>query len=303
MDALQAPEAGRVFRLLPPPSIRRSRRVRDPMGLPVCLGRIGPLEVRLATTKREIRKAQRVRYKVFFEQGSAIPDRTAALIRRDICRFDKVCDHLLVVDTEARSKRLGIRKEKVVGTYRLLRQDVAERNFGFYSAAEFDIAPLLARHLGKRFLELGRSCVLAEYRTKRTLELLWRGIWGYVHHHRIDVMIGCASLEGTDPRRLELPLGFLHHHASAEDSWRAAALPARYVAMDGMAAEAIDKRKALSALPPLLKGYVRLGATFGDGAVIDPQFGTVDVLVILPVDRVDARYFAHLAQGLERHAA
>src|SRR5260370_4123626 len=162
--------------------------IRDLAGLAATLGRMGGLEVRLAVTKKEIRKAQRLRYKIFYEQGSAIPDRTAALIRRDICRFDRVCDHLLVIDHEARGGRFGLRKPKIVGTYRLLRQEVAERNFGFYSADEYDIAPLLARQAGKRFLELGRSCVLPEYRGKRTVELLWQGIWSYVCHHRIDVM-------------------------------------------------------------------------------------------------------------------
>jgi len=152
------------------------RPIRDLCGLPASLGRIGSLEVRLATTKKEIRKAQRLRYRVFFAEGSAVADRTMTLMRRDICAFDRICDHLLVVDHSSRSPRLKIQKPRVVGTYRLLRQEVAERHFGFYSAREFDIASLLSRHAGKRFLELGRSCVVKEYRTKRTLELLWHGI-------------------------------------------------------------------------------------------------------------------------------
>ena len=88
--------------------------------------------------------------------------------------------------------------------------------------------------------------------------------------------IGCASLEGTDPDRLALPLAFLHHHARAPEGWRARALPERAVAMDRMPREAVDAKAALQALPPLIKGYLRLGATFGDGAVIDRQFGTTE---------------------------
>ena len=254
-------------------------------------------------SKKEIRKAQRLRFKVFFEEGSAVPDRTAALIRRDVCRFDRVCDHLLVVDLDARSKRLGMRKPKIVGTYRLLRQEVADLGFGFYSAGEFDITPMMASQPGKRFLELGRSCVLREYRTKRTVELLWRGIWAYVKHHRIDVMMGCASLEGTNPLKLALPLSYLHHCAGARDDWRARALPERYVPMDIIASDAIDRRRAITSLPPLLKGYLRLGATFGEGAVIDHQFGTTDVLVVLPVQDVQARYTSHMAHIQESCAA
>ena len=153
----------------------------------------------------------------------------------------------------------------VVGTYRLLRQEVAERHFGFYTQSEYDIAPILAAHPTKRFLELGRSCVLGPYRTKRTVELLWHGIWAYVLHHRIDVMLGCASLEGTDPDKLALPLSFLHHHASAPTDWRARALDERYVPMGRLDKAAIDPKSALHALPPLIKGYLRIGATFGDG--------------------------------------
>ena len=178
------------------------------------LGRIGNLEVCLATRKSEIRRAQRLRYQVFYEEMSAIPTGMAMLSRRDVDAYDAVCDHLLVIDhaaTDAKPFRKA--RPKVVGTYRLLRGEAAERNFGFYSASEFDIAPLLAAHPGKRLLELGRSCVLKPYRTKRTVELLWAGIYAYVLHHRIDALIGCASLDGTDPARLALPLSFLHHHA------------------------------------------------------------------------------------------
>ena len=254
--------------------------------------RIGSLEVRLARGKREIHKAQRLRYKVFFEEGGAIPDRKSALTRRDVDPFDHVCDHLVVID-HAGVNRFGRSKARVVGTYRLLRQEMAARVGGFYSAHEYDIAPLLARHGGKRFLELGRSCVLAEYRGKRTLELLWRGIKAYLEHHRVDVMFGCASFEGTDPQALALPLSFLHHHATDRADWQVAARPDRYQDMALLDASAINMRRAVAALPPLIKGYLRLGARFGEGAVVDRQFGTTDVFVVMPVAELDARWLAH----------
>jgi putative hemolysin len=262
---------------------------------------MGALEVRLAVTKREIRKAQRLRYKVFFQDGSATPDRRAHLLRRDVCRFDAICDHLIVVD-HAHRNRMGRPKPKVVGAYRLLRQDVAERNFGFYSAGEFDIAPLLARHAGKQFLELGRSCVAPEYRSKRTLELLWRGLWAYACHHKIDCMIGCASFESIEPKALALPLSFLHHHALANEEWRADALAVRLAPMDLLPRAAIDARRAMQTLPPLIKGYLRAGARVGSGAVVDLQFGTTDVLIVLPVADVDRRYSGHFSAPLARAA-
>jgi putative hemolysin len=171
-----------------------------------------------------------------------------------------------------------------------LRQEVAGSGPGFYSEAEFDLAPLLARHRALRFLELGRSCVLAPYRTRPVIELLWQGIWNYVRLHRLDVMMGCASLEGTDPDAHAVPLTFLARHCAAEGEWQVRAHPHRHVAMNRLEA-AIDPRAALRALPPLVKGYLRLGARVGDGAVIDPQFNTTDVLVVLPVAAIDRRYF------------
>ncbi|KST58291.1 hemolysin [Methylobacterium sp. GXS13] len=263
------------------------------------LGRIGNLEVRLAAKKSEIRRAQRLRFKVFYEEMAAIPTGLAALSRRDADAYDALCDHLLVLDHAAprRKKPFVEHRPKVVGTYRLLRGEVAERHAGFYSEGEYDLEPILAAQKHRRLLELGRSCVLKPYRSKRTVELLWQGIYAYVLHHRIDALIGCASLGGTDPDRLALPLSFLHHHARAPEEWRARALPERAVSMDRLPLEAIDPKAAMRALPPLIKGYLRLGATFGEGAVIDRQFGTTDVFVALPVEAIGARYRGHFAPG------
>ena len=106
-------------------------------------------------------------------------------------------------------------------------------------------------------------------------------------------MIGCASLEGTEPKQLALPLSFLHHYARAPEEWQARALPERYVEMNRMSKEAIDQKAALRVLPPLVKGYLRLGAYIGDGAVVDYEFGTTDVLIILPVSVISSRYLDH----------
>jgi putative hemolysin len=231
---------------------------------------------------------------------SAVADTALYFARRDIDLFDAICDHLLVIDHGAPQLR---KAPAIVGTYRLLRQDIAERTDGFYSAGEFDVASLVARHRNLKFLELGRSCVQPPYRNKRTVELLWHGIWTYVLEHRIDVMIGCASLDGTDPDRLALPLSFLHHYARAPEPWRATALPHRYLELNRMPKAAVAPKMALQLLPPLIKGYLRLGAFVGDGAVVDRQFGTTDVLVILPVSAIRARYLTHFGPGAERHAA
>jgi putative hemolysin len=274
---------------------------------PATLGRLGALEVRLAHSKKDIKRAQRLRYNVFYRDGAAIADARTMLARRDKDAFDRICDHLLVIDHAATQPLDGARafkrKPPVVGTYRLLGQDAADRHGGFYTESEFDVGGLIERHGQLRFLELGRSCVLPPYRNKRTVELLWHGIWTYVRRHRFDVMIGCASLDGTDPDRLALQLSFLHHFAGAPAEWRANAHPGRRVEMNRLAKDAINPKAALHELPPLLKGYLRLGAFIGDGAVVDDQFGTTDVLVILPVGAINARYVQHFGADAERHAA
>jgi len=273
-----------------------------PDALSGSLGRAGSLEVRLARGPREIWRAQRLRYRVFYQEMSAKPDVVSRMFRRDADRFDASCDHLLVIDHAARGRFGGI-KPKVVGTYRLMREHAAWRLGGFYSQSEFDIAPLIARHPELRFLELGRSCVLKPYRTKKTVELLWHGIWAYVRHHRIDAMFGCASFDGVDPDMLALPLSFLHHHATAQGDWRVAANWEHHIAMDRLPAGMVDAKAALKTLPPLVKGYLRIGARFGAGAVLDRQFGTTDVLVILPVAQIDQRYRDYYGDEGQRYAA
>ncbi len=245
--------------------------------------------------------AQRLRYDVFYREMSAVPNITAQFRQRDEDPYDAVCDHLLVFDSEI-EKGVGVawssgRKPRVVGTYRVLRQEVAARNSGFYTQGEYDIAPLLAaRAKTHKFMELGRSCVLKPYRNKRTVELLWHGLWTYVREHGVDVMIGCASFEGTDPDQHAMALSFLHHHAMAPPEWRVRAHSRLHVPMDRLPKDKVDARVALKALPPLIKGYLRLGAFVGDGAVIDRQFGTTDVLICLPVEKIDPRYFEHFGK-------
>lgn len=259
---------------------------------PQVYGRIGSLEVRLARKKSEIRRAQRLRYKVFYEEMAATPNALAMLSRRDEDAFDPIFDHLLVLD-HGDANRKGWRRSKVVGTYRVLRQDIADEHDGFYTQGEYDIAPLIRSKPGYSFMELGRSCVLKPYRNRRTVELLWHGIWSYVRQHGVDVMVGCASFPGVDPAQHAAALSFLHHTASPPEEWRVSAHDHLRVDMNMMPQEALNMRAALKAMPPLIKGYLRLGAYIGDGAVIDRQFGTTDVLIILPVEHINSRYFAH----------
>ncbi len=267
------------------------RKRCGPVAAGTTFARNGSLEVRLARNLQDIRRAQHLRYKIFYEEMSAIPDATALITRRDEDSYDKMCDHLLVFDhgqSNGRNSRIPWgQKPKVVGTYRLLRQEIAEEYSGFYTQEEFDISALIARHgKGTRFLELGRSCVLKEFRTRPTIELLWQGIWSYLARHNLDAMIGCASLEGTDPAQHAQHLSFLHHFCAPPPEWRASAHPRQKVEMNMIPKEEIEPMRVLRSLPPLIRGYLRAGAYIGDGAVIDHQFGTTDVLIILPVTNI-----------------
>jgi len=249
----------------------------------------GALEVRLAETTAEVEQAQRLRYRVFYQEMSAVPSPAMRETERDFDRFDDVCDHLLVID---RAEHEDDGRPAVVGTYRLMRDADAARAGGFYTASEYDISPMLAGlPASTRFLELGRSCILKSYRSRpAAMQLLWRGLMAYVARFNIDLMFGCASLQGTNPDQLALPLSYLHHFHLVPREVRVRARPELYVEMNRLPKEAIDVKEALRSLPPMIKGYVRAGATIGDGAVIDRQFGTTDVFIYFPLSAIDARY-------------
>jgi len=248
--------------------------------------RAGDLRLRLAETAAEVEAAQALRYRVFYEAMAARPTPAMAAARRDFDSFDAYCDHLLVFDT-----RRGNGAETVIGTYRVMGRVAAAERGQFYSADEYDISNLLT-YPGE-ILELGRSCIDEAYRSGVTMQLLWRGIAEYVLAHNIELMFGCASLPGIDPDRLALPLAYLYHHHLAPPALRPWAVPERYVAMNRMPPEGISPRRALQTLPPLIKGYLRLGGFVGEGAVVDAEFGTTDVCVVVKTEWVTERYYRH----------
>ncbi len=245
--------------------------------------------IRLATSADELDAAQALRYRVFYNEMGAKPLPAMAPISRDFDHFDTACDHLIVVDQQRPYET------RVVGTYRLMRRENARVAGGFYSASEFDIAKLA--NFSGTVMELGRSCVDAAYRDRATMNLLWRGLAEYMNTHDIDLMFGCASLPGTDPEQLKVQLSYLHHYHLAPEAIRPRALPERYTAMNLLPKEAIDPKRALASLPPLLKGYLRVGGFIGDGAVIDHQFNTTDVCIIVKTDLIAGRYTRHYDLG------
>ena len=254
----------------------------------------GTLEARLAASAEDIDAVQALRYRIFYETMGAHPSADMRRRRRDFDRFDEMCDHLMVLDHSR-----GRGADTVVGTYRLIRREAARRCGRFYSAAEYDISRLVS-YPGP-VLELGRSCVDPGYRARAVMPLLWSGIAAYVFHYDIALMFGCASLPGTDPDRLAVPLSYLYHHHLAPAELRTRALPERYVDMRRLAPDGFDPERARSLLPPLIKGYLRLGGFVGDGAVIDGQFNTTDVCVIVKTDLVAQKYSRHYERQSKEH--
>ena len=254
------------------------------------------MEVRLAETEADVDAAQALRYRVFYEEMSATPSAEIAAARRDFDAFDSFCDHLLVIDHER-----GAGLSNVVGTYRLIRREAAERKGGFYTSGEYDISKLVA-YPGE-ILELGRSCVDAAYRNRPTMQMLWQGISAYVAYYDIELMFGCGSLPGTEVKKHAEILSYLYHYHLAPPALRPRALDPFYIDMnlmkspkmgpDDAARVSMPPMMTPASLPPLIKGYLRLGGFVGDGAVIDQQFNTIDVCVIVKTDLIAEKYTRH----------
>ena len=271
-----------------------SRRKADTLS-PVVNGTAGGLVTRLATKRAEIRAAQKLRYQVFCSEMSAKAGMFGRLTKREKDRHDKNCDHLLVID-QSREANSGI-----VGTQRFAVGDARDDKTVFYSSSEYAVGELLERHPDKRFMELGRSCVLPEYRNKRTMELMWHGTWDYALQKNADIMFGCASFHADSANEIETSLGFLVQNASASDEWTVSSDHRHAIDLSGLADIEIDPKAALRGLPTLIKGYLRLGAKFSTVAVQDVEFGTIDVLVVLPVKDINPKYVSYYGESAERH--
>jgi len=241
------------------------------------------LSTRLASTDADIRAAQRVRYDVFVKELNSDGAQIDHENRLEKDEFDPYFDHLLLVDEGASDDVLG----KVVGVYRLLRQDQAEKLGKFYSESEYDLTKL--KTSGRKLLELGRSCLLPQYRGGPAMYHLWNGLADYVLKHEIEILFGVASFHGTNPQEFAGPLSLLHHRHLAPEDLRVRAKDAAFQSMNLIPREELDAKAAMLATPALIKAYLRLGGTVGEGAFIDREFNTTDVCLILDTERMNAR--------------
>ncbi len=235
-------------------------------------------ELRLAAGDADLRAAQRLRYSVFVDElggDGPLVDHDARL-ERD--RYDPHFDHLLLLDHRRAED------DCVVGVYRLMRSKGAQAAGQFYSEHEYDLSAL--RGSNRRLLELGRSCLHAEYRGGTAMMHLWNGLADYIAEHDIEVMFGVASFHGIDPAPLAAPLSLLHHRHLAPEDVRPVARADGYQPMDLIDEADLDRPAATRAIPSLIKAYLRLGGFVGQGAYIDRPFNCIDVCLVMDVARM-----------------
>ncbi len=236
-------------------------------------GTQGKLTFSLARSVAEVTEAQRIRYKVFGEEmGARLPSAEQGL---DIDRFDEFCDHLLVRDHA---------NNKVVGTYRILPPEQSYISGGYYSETEFDISRLM--HLRDRMAEVGRSCVHPDYRDGATITQLWSGLADYINKHGHEYLIGCASISMSDGG---------HYAASVYNKVRKLhGAPPEYHVFPHcrLPLESLNQNMDVI-IPPLIKGYLRLGAWVAGEPAWDPDFNCADLFILMPVARMNARYAKH----------
>ena len=259
------------------PEIFPPRRLsaRRSSGNPFLL-RDNGLELRLASSWSERIKAQRLRFEVFnLELQLGLTSSLASGLDQDA--HDGHCDHLLVVDTD---------RDCLVGTYRLLSFDRVP-SFGFYSESEFDLTNV--KGSGLRLLELGRSCVALEYRDGRVISLLFRGIVEYLRRTTADALMGCASIHGTDLMELASIQEMISQRFLSDPSLRVTPRRGFDIPFHPRTA-VVDNACTFRSLPPLFRGYLRLGAKVCGPPAYDRQFGTTDFFVLAKTRDIVGRY-------------
>ena len=240
--------------------------------------------VKLAESRSEIKLAQKLRYNVFFSERIHSPILNIGNFRRDSDKFDNYADHIIV-----KFRKSKFSKTKVIGTYRLLKQSVAEKKSGFYSSDEFNLDNLLNSKIYNNMLELSRSCISQKFRNKNVLKLMWNEIYRYINLNNIDALFGTASFLDTNVNNIEDQIIYLNNNHKMPDNVKVKALPNYNVKIDYQKKINMNY-KLISKLPTLIKAYLKFNASIGEGAVIDSKFKTTDVFVFLPIKEINKDY-------------
>jgi putative hemolysin len=243
----------------------------------------GRLVVKLAEYPEELRQAMRLRYESFIEEHG---NRHAGNDQRmETDSFDAWCDHLIVTDEST---------GQVVGTYRLLPGERAIARGGFYSETLFDLTHFVPpKH---STLELGRSCIHPLYRNGRVVQLLWEGIADYVKRYDYLYLIGCASLRVTDSSKRNLIHSLLNKYDFLTERYGVQPLPHRRIADLRIVETGEGVKELFRLLPPLVKGYLWVGAELAAEPVYDPHLTSVDYFVVLEKEKITEKYRRHFLE-------
>ena len=236
--------------------------------------------IKIAETNFEIKKAQSLRYKIFFKEKKIKKKSFKFLLQRDYDFYDKISDHLIIIDNNREIR------DNVIGTYRLLRGNCAKLYRGFYTEQEFDISNLKKNFSSKDILELGRSCVHPQYRSGIILKLLWQGISNYIKMYKIKILMGCASFHGTNPSKFKDEFSLLYESYRLPEDYDVKSLQSNEISFN----KNINQSITLNKLPPLIKGYLRAGGMVSENFYIDTEFETIDYCVIMLTEKIVSRY-------------
>ncbi len=251
--------------------------------------KVRDFEVRLTRTKEERRQVRQLRYTVFVEEEGASATEEQKNLREEYDSYDRFAEYLAV-----------FHNGKIVGTYRIINRDAAEKMGGFYTETEFDISKI--KKSGANIAEMSRACVAPDYRENAlVMRLLWAGLGEYIMRHKIGIVFGVASWVGTNPAASAQAISYLYYNhlsplrlrATVESTKLAPGVNPKLTRMNILPEVFVDPAMARREMTPLVKGYLRINATFGRGVFIDKPFNSYDVFVMLRTKDMDALYRKH----------
>lgn len=246
-------------------------------------------EVRLTRNKEERRQVRALRYDVFVEEEGASATEEQKNLREEYDAFDRFAEYMAV-----------FHNGKVIATYRIIDRNAAEKMDGFYTESEFNISKI--KQYPGNIAEMSRACVAREYRENAlAMRMLWAGLGEYIVRRKIGVLFGVASWVGAKPAESAQAISYLYYNHLSPRNLRATVLSENFAPginpkmsrMNILPEVFVDEEDARRQMTPLIKGYLRLGASFGKGVFIDRPFNTYDVFVMLQTKKIDAAYQKH----------
>lgn len=251
--------------------------------------KIRDFEVRLTRNKEERKQVRQLRYRVFVEEEGASATEEQRALGEEYDSYDRYAEYMAV-----------FHNGRVVGTYRIIDRNAAEKMGGFYTENEFNISKI--KKYNGNIAEMSRACVEREYRDNAlVMRMLWAGLGEMIVRRKIGVIFGVASFVGSNPAKSAQAISYLYYNHLSPLRLRATVLPEKFSAgvnpklsrMNILPREFVDAADAKAEMTPLIKGYLRLGATFGRGVYIDTPFNSYDIFVMIETRKMDSAYQKH----------